>query len=196
MPNASDSRSDITAMPWSPIVPETTMRSPGRARSPEISSPAGTTPTPVVVMKTPSPFPASTTLVSPVTIGTPASRAARAIESTIRCRSASGKPSSRMNPAASHSGCAPDIATSLIVPCTDRQPMSPPGKKSGETTWQSVDMTIRPSGRGSSAWSLRCASHSLSNAAANSCSTSCAIARPPAPCDRSTRPWRMSSGRT
>ena len=34
--------------------------------------PSGTTPTPVVVMKTPSPLPCSTTLVSPVTTGTPA----------------------------------------------------------------------------------------------------------------------------
>ena len=59
-------------------------------------TPAGTTPTPVVVMKTPSPLPCSTTLVSPVTIGTPASRAASAIDSTMRLRSASGKPSSRM----------------------------------------------------------------------------------------------------
>ena len=36
----------------------------------------------------------------PVTTGTPASFAACAIESTIRARSASGKPSSRMKPAA------------------------------------------------------------------------------------------------
>ena len=77
------------------------MRSPGRARSPEIRMPGGTTPTPVVVMNTPSPLPASTTLVSPVTTGTPASREAAAIESTMRFRSASGKPSSRMKPAAS-----------------------------------------------------------------------------------------------
>ena len=51
-----------------------------------------------------------------------------------------------MKPAARYSGRAPDMATSLIVPCTDRQPMSPPGKNSGETTWQSVAMTMRPSG--------------------------------------------------
>ena len=41
---------------------------------------------------------------------------------------------------------APAIATSLIVPCTDRLPMSPPGKNSGETTWLSVAITIRPAG--------------------------------------------------
>jgi hypothetical protein len=90
------SRSDMIATPWSPRQPLTRMRSPGRARSPEISIPSGTTPTPVVVMNTPSPLPRSTTLVSPVTIGTPAARAAAAIESTMRFRSASGRPSSRM----------------------------------------------------------------------------------------------------
>jgi hypothetical protein len=62
------------------------MASPGRARSPEISTPSGTTPTPVVVMKTPSPLPRSTTLVSPVTTGTPASLAARAMLSTMRAQ--------------------------------------------------------------------------------------------------------------
>ena len=94
----------------------------------------GTTPTPVVVMNTPSPLPCSTTLVSPVTMGTPASRAAAAIDSTMRFRSASGKPSSRMKLALRYSGAAPSIATSLTVPCTARQPMSPPGKNSGEIT--------------------------------------------------------------
>ena len=75
------SRSDMIATPWSPIVPLTRIASPGRARSPPMSTPSGTTPTPVVVMKTPSPLPCSTTLVSPVTIGTPASRDAAAIDS-------------------------------------------------------------------------------------------------------------------
>ncbi len=60
----------------------------------------GMTPTPVVVMKLPSPSPRSTTLVSAVTTVTPASFAARAMDSTMRARSASGKPSSRMKPAA------------------------------------------------------------------------------------------------
>jgi fused signal recognition particle receptor len=139
----SDSRSDITAMPWSPSVPETSTTSPGRALAPPIWRPGGTTPTPVVLMKTPSPLPRSTTLVSPVTMGTPASRAAAAIESTMRLRSASGKPSSRMKLAARYSGVAPSMATSLTVPCTDRQPMSPPGKNSGEITCASVAITSR-----------------------------------------------------
>ena len=72
------------------------MTSPGRAFAPDTSIPCGTTPTPVVLMNTPSPLPCSTTLVSPVTTATPASRAAAAIDCTMRFRSASGKPSSRM----------------------------------------------------------------------------------------------------
>ena len=71
-----------------------------RAIGPFFKTPSGTTPTPVVVIKSPSPLPCSTTLVSPVTIGTSASFAACAIESTMRLRSASGNPSSMMNPAA------------------------------------------------------------------------------------------------
>ena len=57
-----------------------------------------------------------------------------AIDKTILLRSASGKPSSITNAAATCSGIAPIIATSLIVPWTDKQPMSPPGKNSGDTT--------------------------------------------------------------
>jgi hypothetical protein len=93
------SRRERMAMPWSPMLPERRMAWPGRARWAEISTPSGTTPIPVVVMKTPSPLPFSTTLVSPVTTGTPASRAAAAMEATMRSRSARGKPSSRMKPA-------------------------------------------------------------------------------------------------
>ena len=36
------------------------------------------------------------------------------------------------------------MATSLIVPCTASEPMSPPGKNSGEMTKPSVVITIRP----------------------------------------------------
>ena len=50
----------------------------------------------VVVMNTPSPFPFSTTLVSPVTMATPASRAAVAMERAMARRSARGNPSSMM----------------------------------------------------------------------------------------------------
>ena len=53
-------------------------------------------------------------------------------------RSAIGRPSSRMSPAESASGRAPHIARSFTVPCTASEPMSPPGKKSGWTTNESV----------------------------------------------------------
>ena len=148
------SRSDMIATPWSPSEPETSTLSPGRARSPRTSTPSRTTPTPVVVMNTPSPLPCSTTLVSPVTTGTPASRDASAMDSTMRRRSASGNPSSSTKPAARYSGRAPITATSLIVPWTERHPMSPPGKNSGDTTWLSVAITSRPGGTASSAPSL------------------------------------------
>ena len=94
------SRWESIAMPCSPTLPDSRILSPGRARFPERSSPSRATPTPVVVMKTPSPFPFSITLVSPVTMRTPDCVAARAIDSTIRCRSANGRPSSRTNEAA------------------------------------------------------------------------------------------------
>ena len=118
----------------------------------------------------------------------------------MRCRSASAKPSSRMNPAESHSGRAPAMATSLTVPCTDRQPMSPPGKNSGETTWLSVAITSWPpsassGGVVSTAWSSRAASAGLSKALRKICSISCTMERPPLPWLMSMRPWRRSSGR-
>jgi hypothetical protein len=61
----------------------------GRTFRADIATPSRTIPKPVVEMKTPSPLPRSTTLVSPVTIRTPATRAASAMEQTMRCRSAS-----------------------------------------------------------------------------------------------------------
>ena len=78
--NSSPSRTDMMAMPWSPSVPETRMRSPGRAARIDSDRPSGTMPMPEVVMKTWSPLPRSTTLVSPVTSATPASSHACRIE--------------------------------------------------------------------------------------------------------------------
>ena len=94
-------------------------------------------------MKIWSPLPRSTTLVSPVTSVTPASSQAARIDATIRRRSVSGSPSSRMNAADRNSGRAPPTARSLTVPCTASRPMSPPGKKSGRTTKESVVKAMR-----------------------------------------------------
>ena len=56
-------------------------------------------------------------------------------------------------------------------------------------------LRARPAAAGSTLPSLPCASRTLSKAGANNCSISCAIARPPEPCVRSTRPCLKSSGR-
>ncbi len=140
--NSIPSRTDMMAMPWSPIVPDTKIWSPGAAALIESERPRGTMPTPVVVMKTPSPLPRSTTFVSPATKATPASAQACRIESTMRVRSATGSPSSRMNAAVRYRGVAPPTARSLTVPWTASLPMSPPGKNSGRTTNESVVMAI------------------------------------------------------
>ena len=96
-------------------------------------------PTPAVVTKRPSALPRSTTLVSPATTATPAASRPRAPSTrAMRRRSSSGKPSSITNPALSQSGSAPATARSLTVPLTASSPMSPPGKKSGLTTNESV----------------------------------------------------------
>ncbi len=42
-----------------------------------------------------------------------------------------------------YSGCAPLIATSLTVPCTASEPMSPPGKNSGLMVNESVEIASR-----------------------------------------------------
>ena len=77
-------------------------------------------------------------LVSPVATGTPAAAAARAIDAAMRRRSATANPSSTTKPAESATGCAPATARSLTVPLTASSPMSPPGKKIGLTTYESV----------------------------------------------------------
>jgi hypothetical protein len=54
-----------------------------------------------------------------------------------------GRPSSSMKPDGEASGRAPHMARSLTVPQTARLPMSPPGKKSGLTTKESVEKASR-----------------------------------------------------
>lgn len=91
-------------------------------------------------------MPRSTTFVSPVTTGTSAARAASRMDA-VSCQSSSmEKPSSRMKAAEMARGRAPHMATSLTVPWTAREPMSPPGKILGRTTKESVDRARRPPG--------------------------------------------------
>ncbi len=134
-------RASITAMPWSPMVPESSTRSPGRTGANARSS--GMRPTPAVVTKRPSAAPRGTTLVSPVTTRTPAASAASAMSATIARSSAIGKPSSSTNAAESQRGTAPAMARSFTVPCTARWPIEPPGKRRGCTTNESVDIARR-----------------------------------------------------
>ena len=131
---ARSPRASMTAIPWSPIVPETSTTSPTRTADAARSRPAGITPTPAVVMYIPSAAPRSTTLVSPVTTGTAAAAAAAAMSATTSRRTSTGRPSSRTKAAESATGRAPIIARSLTVPCTARCPTEPPGKRKGFTT--------------------------------------------------------------
>ena len=72
----------MIAVPWSPIEPETRMRSPGRSDEGESCARGSSRPRPVVVMYIESHLPRSTTFVSPATTSTPAASAAAAIAST------------------------------------------------------------------------------------------------------------------
>ena len=143
---ARSPRASITAMPWSPMVPESSTRSPGRTGANARSS--GMMPTPAVVTNRPSAAPRGTTLVSPVTTRTPAASAASAMSATIARSSAIGKPSSSTNAAESQRGTAPAMARSFTVPCTARWPIEPPGKRRGCTTNESVDIASLPAGSG------------------------------------------------
>ena len=95
---AKSARATVIAAPWSPRNPFTSTTSPGRSRSAEGEMPSGTQPTPAVLMNSLSALPLGTTLVSPVTICTPAAAAAWAMLSTTRRRVSIGNPSSKMKP--------------------------------------------------------------------------------------------------
>ncbi len=140
-------RAASTATAWSPMPPLRMTASPSRTVAAPSSCGTTTSPTPVVVMNRPSQAPRSTTLVSPVTMSTPASAAVAAIEAHSSRRSPTGKPSSMTKAAARASGRAAAVARSFTVPATARRPMSPPGKRSGRTTWLSVVKAMRPGRR-------------------------------------------------
>ena len=131
--NASPSRQLITASPCSPNGPDSTTASPGSIRSNPSDAPGNIAPTPEVLMTIPSSAPRGRTFVSPVTISTPASRAARPAEANTRSSSAIWSPSCSTSDRLSATGLAPLTARSLIVPQTASLPMSPPGNSSGWT---------------------------------------------------------------
>ena len=126
--SSNSSRASMIAEPCSPIGPDTMIRSPGRSPAVDSSARGSSTPTPVVQTYILSAWPRSTTLVSPVTICTPAASAARAAASTSARSSSAGRPSSSTSARLSASGRAPDTARSLTVPFTASSPIEPPGE--------------------------------------------------------------------
>ena len=180
--NSSPARVAMMAMPWRPRSPLRMMASPGRMLDGATVRGVSITPSPAVVTYRPSPLPRSTTLVSPVTMPTPAAAAAACIEATTFSSVAMGKPSSRMKPALSQSGRAPHMQRSLTVPLTAILPMSLPGKNSGLTTCESVVNASRPPpGRRSRAPSCWASSAGFAKAGRNTRSISSCVSRPPPP---------------
>ena len=112
---------------------------------------AASAPTFAVAAATASGWRRSTTLVSPATICTPASRAVAAMLCTTCSNTSRFRPSSRIKAAVRYKGRAPIQAKSFTVPHTAKRPISPPGKKSGVTTKLSVVSTGLPASSGSTA---------------------------------------------
>ena len=195
-PNSSPSRTLSTAMPCAAIGPETRILSPGRTCCGPSSKPGRTNPMPAVLMYTPSPLPESTTFVSPVTIDTPAVRAAAPIVSAMTPSSSSGMPSSRISPTESAKGVAPLTARSLTVPLIARSPTLPPGKKRGRTTYESVLNASFIPAMSSTAESPSCcrtpANSVPLNDGTNSAEISSADNRPPPPCPMTIEVWSRS----
>ena len=73
--------------------------------------------------------------------------------------------------------------------------MSPPGKNSGDTTYESVVKASRPVPTESTAASSSASSVGLRNASTNSPSTRLCVAFPPAPCARVIRLSRIFGAR-
>src|SRR5450755_588993 len=132
--SSNSPRASMIAVPCSPMLPESRIRSPGRTAEGDSSARGSRRPSPVVQTYIPSACPRSTTLVSPATISMPASCAAAAIASTSRRRSSAGSPSSSTSDSVSATGRAPETARSLTVPLTASSPIDPPGNRSGLTT--------------------------------------------------------------
>ena len=91
-----------------------------------------------------------------------------------------------MKPVERPKGRAPHIAKSFRVPCTASEPMSPPGKKRGLTTKESVEKASRVPFISNKAPSWRISRAGLSNAPRNIFSISIWVSRPPPPCASST----------
>ena len=89
---------------------------------------------PDVLINNLSPFPFSTTFVSPVTMEIPDLSAAVLILTNTSQNSFMVSPSSIIKLRDKYLGVAPHIAISFTVPLMARSPILPPGKKMGEMT--------------------------------------------------------------
>jgi len=89
-------------------------------------------------MKIPSTFPLSTTLVSPVTILTPAFSEVSLIDFTIFLKSFIKNPSSIIKLKLKNLGIEKLVTKSFTVPQTASFPISPPLKNNGFTTKEFV----------------------------------------------------------
>ena len=99
-------------------------------------------------MYSPSAAPRLTTLVSPVTISTPAASAAAGHVGDDGAQLGHREPLLEDERGRQPGGRAPITARSLTVPWTARWPIDPPGNRSGLTTKESVLNTSRsPVGR-------------------------------------------------
>src|SRR6185437_451825 len=149
-----------------------------------MSVPGITIPIPEVLIKIWSPLPRSTTFVSPVTSETPAAAAASRIDSSTRRKSCIENPSSIINPAERYPGRAPHIARSLTVPWTASLPISPPGKKIGFTTYESVLKASFALFKENTAPSCNDSSNGFRNAGRIMRSINRCVILPPLPCAR------------
>jgi hypothetical protein len=171
----------MIAVPWSPIVPDTRMRSPGRRLAGESCARRSIAPTPAVHKYIWSACPRSTTFVSPATTSTPAAAAAVAMASTSARSTSAGRPSSSTIERLSACGRAPATARSLTVPLTASSPIDPPGKRIGLTTKLSVVSAMSTPPMESVPASARAASAGEPKAGTNSPSIRVCVALPPAP---------------
>ena len=136
---------------------------------------------PLVLINILSPFPFSTTLVSPVTIYTPAFWQAVLIDTNTSQNSSIRKPSSSIKLKDKYLGIAPHIARSFTVPFTASSPILPPGKNMGDTTKLSVVKAQLPVKfkKAPSCFSFKKALFKISN---TPLSSNLRVSKPPPPC--------------
>ena len=139
--SSNSPRASMIAVPCSPTVPETRMRSPGRsAAGGQLGARVAPAQRRSCRRTSRRRGRARRPWCRRPRSRRPRRRAAAAIASTSARSSSAGRPSSRISDRLSASGRAPDTARSLTVPFTASSPIEPPGKRIGLTTKLSVVM--------------------------------------------------------